>query len=276
MQDLMQAALGPTCKEANSLWAPIRRGEKYWPYMITADERVIETDVTELVCDVTSEYQNIRIYKSEELGNVLYLDEDAQLGESDLIYTQTLCGIGTLDFTNKEVLILGGGDGGILHELGKENPSFITMAEIDECVIKACRQHMRSVCGDSMDQLEGDKYKIVIGDCVPVLHEHIHENKLLDFVINDLTEFPVEKSVKGYGYDFETTRIIIELSLKALKPGGKLLARGNCLSARDYRNKFEADVTTLGCKFKRKDVHVPSFRETYCLYEIWKAPGASA
>jgi len=183
--------------------------------------------------------------------------------------------VGCIDFTNKDVLILGGGDGGILHELGKEGPASITMAEIDEDVIKACRMHMRTVCGNSMDQLEGDKYKIVIGDCVAVLHEHIHENKLHDFVINDLTEFPVEKSINGYNYDFETTSLITELSLKALKPGGKLLARGNCMSAYDYRNKFEADVTTLGCKFKRKDVHVPSFRETYCLYEIWKEPGAS-
>ena len=41
------------------------------------------------------------------------------LGESDLIYTQTVCAIGKEDFKDKEVLILGGGDGGILHELLK-------------------------------------------------------------------------------------------------------------------------------------------------------------
>ena len=52
------------------------------------------------------------------------------LAESDLIYTRTLCGIGQQDYTGKEVLILGGGDGGILHELLKEKPSFITMAEV--------------------------------------------------------------------------------------------------------------------------------------------------
>ena len=52
------------------------------------------------------------------------------LGESDLIYTQTLCRIGADDYTGKEVLILGGGDGGILHELLKENPAYITMAEV--------------------------------------------------------------------------------------------------------------------------------------------------
>jgi len=52
------------------------------------------------------------------------------LGEGDLIYTKTLCRIGHEDYTDKTVLILGGGDGGILHELRKENVGFVTMAEI--------------------------------------------------------------------------------------------------------------------------------------------------
>jgi len=52
------------------------------------------------------------------------------LGEGDLIYTQTLCLIGQEDFHGKRILVLGGGDGGILHELLKEDPGFITVAEI--------------------------------------------------------------------------------------------------------------------------------------------------
>ena len=54
------------------------------------------------------------------------------LGECDRIYTLTVTGIGRYDYQDKEVLILGGGDGGILYELLKEKPKFITMAEIDE------------------------------------------------------------------------------------------------------------------------------------------------
>lgn len=54
------------------------------------------------------------------------------LGESDLIYTQTLCHIGQEVYQDKTVLVLGGGDGAILHELLKENPQFITIAEIGE------------------------------------------------------------------------------------------------------------------------------------------------
>ena len=68
----------------------------------------------------------------------------AVLGEGDLVYTKTLCRIGHEDYSNKTVLILGGGDGGILHELCKENVGFVTMAEIGilhgstHCVICLC------------------------------------------------------------------------------------------------------------------------------------------
>ena len=53
------------------------------------------------------------------------------LGESDLIYTQTLCCIGKENYKGKSVLILGGGDGGILHELLKEGPDLVVMAEVN-------------------------------------------------------------------------------------------------------------------------------------------------
>lgn len=56
---------------------------------------------------------------------------------------------------------------------------------------------MRSVCGSDLDQLEGPNYRIVLKDCVEVLHESIQNNMQYDYVINDLTEFSVEKAVKG-------------------------------------------------------------------------------
>lgn len=55
------------------------------------------------------------------------------IGESDLVYTQSLLGIGRNDFKDKSVLILGGGDGGVIHELLKEEPRFVLMAEISLC-----------------------------------------------------------------------------------------------------------------------------------------------
>lgn len=55
-----------------------------------------------------------------------YLD----LAESDLAYTQAIMGSGKEDYSGKDVLILGGGDGGILCEIVKLKPKMVTMVEI--------------------------------------------------------------------------------------------------------------------------------------------------
>lgn len=52
------------------------------------------------------------------------------LAESDLAYTQAIIGSGKENYAGKEVLILGGGDGGILAEVVKQKPKMITMVEI--------------------------------------------------------------------------------------------------------------------------------------------------
>ena len=52
------------------------------------------------------------------------------IGESDLIYTQTLLGMDRNDYQDKTVLILGGGDGGLLYELMKLRPNYVTMVEV--------------------------------------------------------------------------------------------------------------------------------------------------
>ncbi|CAH1788494.1 unnamed protein product [Owenia fusiformis] len=270
LQSKIKQYLGTLTTEVNSLYTPIKRGGPVWPYTVAGDERLIEADYDAVVSNVDSRWQNILIMHSKEHGNVLRLDHDTMYGESDKIYIDTLCQLGRLDFKNKEILILGGGDGGIIHELQKENPKMITMAEIDEEVIKVCRKHLRSVCGDTMDTFIGPNYKILIKDCVDVLKQAIESGKKYDFVINDLTEFPVDKESKGFDYDFETASQVLEMSLQTIKDSGKYLARGNTKSAVEYREGFERDVRKLGATFTRRDVHVPSFYEVYSLYEIWK------
>ena len=52
------------------------------------------------------------------------------LAESDLAYTHAIIGYEHEKYEGKSVLILGGGDGSILHEILKQNPAFITMVDI--------------------------------------------------------------------------------------------------------------------------------------------------
>lgn len=55
---------------------PIVRGgavDRYWP---TADGRLVEYDIDEVVYDEDSPYQNIKILHSKQFGNILILSGD--------------------------------------------------------------------------------------------------------------------------------------------------------------------------------------------------------
>jgi spermine synthase len=82
------------------------------------------------------------------------------LADSDLIYTETLMQRGKENFEGKEVLILGGGDGALLYELLKEKPKFVTMLEIDDVVMNACKKYLRKCCGTCLDDYNTDNYKV--------------------------------------------------------------------------------------------------------------------
>ncbi|TMS14070.1 Spermine synthase [Larimichthys crocea] len=153
--------------------------DRYWP---TTDGRMSEYDIDRVVYEEDSAYQNIKILHSRQYGNILVLNGDINLAESDLAYTQAIMGSGKENYAGKEVLILGGGDGGILAELSMY---------IDQKVIDGCKTHMRGTCGNILDNLKGDCYQILVEDCVPVLKKYVQEGRTFDYVINDLTAVPI-------------------------------------------------------------------------------------
>lgn len=74
-------------------------------------------------------------------------------------------GSGKEDFTGKEVLILGGGDGGILYEIVKLKPKMVTMVEISfqQMTIHVNNPAYSSLCilGPQVKCL---LYELVLGD----------------------------------------------------------------------------------------------------------------
>lgn len=61
---------------------------------------------------------------------IFFIFQFLDMSESDLVYTETLMQRGKEDYKDKEIVILGGGDGALLWELIKEKPKFVTMIEV--------------------------------------------------------------------------------------------------------------------------------------------------
>nr|XP_055036688.1 spermine synthase isoform X2 [Misgurnus anguillicaudatus] len=270
LENKLKALLDGNIQRIKRLPALIRGSDvdRYWP---TADGRLTEYDIDEVVYEKDSEYQNIKILHSRQFGNMLILNGDVNLAESDLPYTQAIMGSGKEHYAGKEVLILGGGDGGILHEAVKLKPKMITMVEIDELVIDGCRKHMRKTCGNVLDNLKGDFYEILVQDCVPVLKKFVEQGRTFDYVINDLTAVPISTAPEEDS-TWEFLRLILDLSIRVLRPGGKYFTQGNCVNLTDALNEYEKLLGRLSCKvdFSKEVVCVPSYMELWVFYTIWK------
>ncbi|KAM7100225.1 spermine synthase-like [Molossus nigricans] len=250
---------------------PIIRGgaiDRYWP---TADGRLVEYDMDEVVYDEDSPYQNIKILHSRQYGNILILSGDVNLAESDGAYTRAITGSGKEDYTGKDVLILGGGDGGVLREIVKLKPRMATMVEIDQMVIDACKKHMRETCGDVLDRLTGDCYRVLIEDCVPVLKRFAEEGRHFDYVINDLTAVPISTSPEEDS-TWEFLRLILDLSMRVLKQDGKYFTQGNCVNLTEALSLYEQQLGSLCCsvEFSKEVVCIPSYLELWVFYTVWK------
>lgn len=86
--------------------------------------------------NVKSNFQDIIVFESETYGKVLILDGVIQLTERDEHHYQEMFHMPLFSCTNpKKVLIVGGGDGGVLREVCKHDCiEEIHMCEIDEGV----------------------------------------------------------------------------------------------------------------------------------------------
>ncbi|XP_018400435.1 PREDICTED: spermine synthase isoform X3 [Cyphomyrmex costatus] len=247
---------------------PVRRGTIYDLYLTLSDERLLEYDIDKLVFEARSPYQKVQIVHSKSLGNLLVLDELQNMSEADLIYTETLMQRGKENYAGKEIVILGGGDGGLLWELLKEKPKFVTMLEIDDIVMKACSQHMRSICGDCLDKRKDDNYEIIVGDCVKALAHMIEEGRQFDYVFGDLTDIPISTTPHGDAWDF--IRQILNSSMKVLKSTGKYMTHGNGASCPESLKMYEEVLSQLcvPVTFTKDRAFVPSFFEDWIFYQV--------
>ncbi len=98
-----------------------------------------------------SDYQRIEIFDTYDCGKMLVLDEQVMLTEKDeFIYHEMLTHVPLAVNPDIEtVLVIGGGDGGILRELSRyPQIKHLELVELDEQVVKACQKYLpKTACG---------------------------------------------------------------------------------------------------------------------------------
>ena len=109
-------------------------------------------------------YQDLKIYKTERFGNLLLLDGAIQTTEKDeFIYHEMLTHTVMLIHPQpKRILIIGGGDGGILKEVIKyKDVESIYLVEIDKRVIEISQKYLKTICQNAF---EDKRVNIIIED----------------------------------------------------------------------------------------------------------------
>jgi len=104
--------------------------------------------VDEVLYYEKSQYQDVLMFKNAFWGNVLVLDGVIQCTEKDEIsYQEMLCHLAMYSHPDpKRVLVIGGGDGGVIREVAKHKaPQEILICEIDSCVIESSKKFLRGM-----------------------------------------------------------------------------------------------------------------------------------
>ena len=135
--------------------------------------------------ETKTDHQHLIIFDNEEFGRVLALDGVVQTTERDeFIYHEMLAHTPILAHGRaRNVLIVGGGDGGMLEEVLKhDSVETAVQVEIDDTVVELAKQHLRMICGDAY---EDPRTELVIADGVEYVNE---TDRRFNIIIVDSTD----------------------------------------------------------------------------------------
>jgi spermidine synthase len=146
-------------------------------------------------------FQKIELLDTDEFGKVLLLDNITQIGErSEYCYHEPMVHPAMCSHPKPEsVLIIGGGDGGILREVLKYPVvKRIELVELDDQVISFARKHLKRVHRGAFSD---PRVRINIADGRGFTSEHPAE---FDIIIMDMTD-PSGPSRLLYSREFYRT-----------------------------------------------------------------------
>ncbi len=162
-----------------------------------------------------SKYQDVLIFDSTHYGRVLVLDNVIQCTERDeFSYQEMITHLAMFAHPEpKRVLVIGGGDGGVLREIVKHDcVEEATLVDIDEAVIRLSKEYLPGMSVGFEDK----RCKVIVGDGFEYLKQHTDE---YDVIITDSSDpdGPAESLFQASYF---------ELLNASLKAGGIITTQG--------------------------------------------------
>jgi spermidine synthase len=170
----------------------------------------------EVFFDVQSPFQRVRILESYKYGKMLALDDMVMTTINDEFHYHEMIAHPAM-FTHgnaKNVLVIGGGDGGTVREVLKHSTvEKVTMVEIDGEVINACKEYLPTIAA----AFDHPKLNLIVDDGIAFIKQA--EKESYDIIIIDGSD-PVGPAEGLFSVEFYTN------CFNALREGGILVAQG--------------------------------------------------
>jgi len=153
--------------------------------------------VDEMLYEGRSAFQQIRVIRNRDFGRMLILDEAVQTTErDDFIYHELLCHVPLCAHQSpSRVLIIGGGDGGLLREALRHPVAHATMVEIDRDVVDVTKRFIPSIPGAAF---EDPRARLLIDDGIKFVRE---TGERFDVALVDSTD-PVGPAIGLFSSEF--------------------------------------------------------------------------
>jgi spermidine synthase len=193
-----------------------------------------------------SPFQKVTVLDTYKYGKMLALDNMVMTTEEDEFhYHEMIAHPAILTHGNvKNVLVIGGGDGGTIREVLK-HPSIekVTMVEIDELVIEACKEHLPNIACE----FDHPKLNLIIGDGLKIVEE---SKEKYDLILCDNSD-PVGPSEGLFSVAFYTN------CHSLLNEDGILVVQGE---SPKFNEKVFCDINkTIGNIFGKSNAYISLF-----------------
>lgn len=207
--------------------------------------------------DETSPYQRVRVLESYAYGKMLAIDNMVMCTERDEAHYHEMIVHPVMQTLPqaKNILVIGGGDGGTIRELFKyPQVESVTMVEIDEAVVRASKEFLPSIASEFGNK----KLKLIIGDGIAFVKSAAANQ--FDAIIVDGSD-PAGPAEGLFTAEF------YENCKKALTENGLLITQGE--SPMFHSSTFSELNQCLKTVFGMKQVHTLLFHATTYPSGMW-------